>query len=214
MSGFQTYNTAGALVVSSEHTGTYFRDFRDYGGVTDAGYFNINNALGNGTDMGYVASPFEQDQNLLWFKFNNSAKMLFNGGTPYGTANSGRMVRTGLDVGISSGYLDVFDASGKLVWSAASAAKIPRIIGFYDIPAGYNLDSNVYTQNIGSNYLLASAACSNVGGDGGTSGYSGLMFRYSGGNLSCIWASQNQRTWSQTMINYGLRIPIAAISYY
>ena len=212
MSGFETYNTAGALVVSSDYTGTYLRDSRAYSAITDAGYFNINTPLGNGTDMGYVSNPYPTDGNLLWFKFNNGAKIMFNGDQPYGTANAGTMARTGTDVATTSGYLDVFNAAGALVWSAVTAAKIPRILGFFDIPAGYDLDNTAYSQNIGTGtYLLASAAPSNLGGDGGTSGYSGVMFSYSGGVLNAFWARQNQRTWAATMKNYGMRIPYAII---
>jgi hypothetical protein len=210
MSGFQTYNTNGALVVSSDHTGTYYRDSKAYAAITDAGYFNINTALGNGTDMGYVSNPYVADANLLWFKFNNNAKMIFNGGSPYATANAGTMARTASNIAVTSGYLDVFDSTGKLVWSAVTASKIPRIQGFFDIPANYDLDNTAYSQAIGTNsWLLSSNAPSNMGGDGGTSGYSGIMFKYASGTLQAIWARQNQYTWAQMMKPYGLRIPYA-----
>jgi len=212
MSGFETYNTAGALVVSSDYTGTYLRDNKAYSAITDTGYYNINTPIGNGTDMGYVSNPYPADGNLLWFKFNNGAKMMFNGGQPYGTANAGTMARTGVDVPTTSGYLDVFNAAGALVWSAVTAAKIPRILGFFDIPAGYDLDNSAYSQNIGSGtFILASATPSNLGGDGGDSGYSGLMFYFSGGVLNAYWPLKNQSTWAGTMKNYGLRIPYATI---
>ncbi|MGV8924999.1 MAG: hypothetical protein ACOH2G_04880 [Ewingella sp.] len=212
MSGFETYNTAGALVVSSDFTGTYLRDSKAYGSVTDAGYYSINTPIGNGTDMGYISNPYPADANLLWFKFNDGTKIMFNGGDSYGTANSGTMARTGVDVGTTSGYLDVFNAAGALVWSAVTAAKIPRVLGFFDIPSGFDLDNSPYSQNIGTGtYLLASAAPANLGGDGGTSGYSGLMFSFSGGVLSAFWPRQNQQTWAATMKNYGLRIPYAVI---
>lgn len=212
MSGFQTYNTAGALIVSSDFTGTYLRDSKAYGAITDAGYYSISTPIGNGNDMGYINNPYPADTNLLWFKFNSGAKIMFNSGQPYGTVNAGTMARTGIDVATTSGYLDVFNASGALVWSAVTAAKIPRVQGFFDIPAGYDLDNSPYSQNIGvGTYLLSSAAPSNLGGDGGTSGYSGLMFAFSGGVLSAFWPRRNQNTWAGTMKAYGLRIPYAII---
>lgn len=217
MSGYQIYNSAGALVIDSDFFGNYIRDSATYAGIDDPGIYNITTPLGNSSDMGYVQNPFSLDKNLQWFKFNEGAKAVFcNGNYPLMTANAGRMARTCFDVPIESGYRDVFNSSGQLVWSAVSAAKIPRVLGFFDIPAGFDLDNNVYTQNIGTNtWILASNCPANLSygdSEGSVTGYSGLFFRYSGGNLQVIWISQKQSTWANTMKPYGLRIPYAVMS--
>lgn len=216
MSGYQVFNSAGAVTIDSDYFGTYFRDSKAYSSVTDVGSYAITTPFGNATDMGYVASAYPLDKNLQWFKFNNAAKAVFcNGNSPLATANSGAMARTGSDVAIVSGYRDVYNSAGKLVWSAVSAATIPRIMGFFDIPAGFDLDNSAYSQSIGTNtWLLASNCPGNLSygeGEGSVTGYSGLFFRFSGGVLQVFWINQNQRTWAQTFKPYGLRIPYAIL---
>ncbi|MGK6325777.1 hypothetical protein ACMGEE_01570 [Erwinia sp. DT-104] len=217
MSGFQVFNDKGAVVIDSDYFGTYFRDSKSYGAVTDTGIYNITTPIGNTSDMGYVSGAYPLDGNLQWFKFSNGAKaVLCNGNSPLATANAGTMARTGTDVPIVSGYRDVYNASGQLVWSAVSAAKIPRVMGFFDIPAGFTLDTSVYSQNIGTNtWLLASNCPANLSygdSEGSLTGYSGLFFRFDSGNLQAYWINQSQRSWAQTFQPYGLRIPYAILS--
>lgn len=84
--------------------------------------------------------------------------MIF-GDTDLMTVNAGRMARSRSDLPVESGYRDVFNSSGELVWSVVHAAKIPRIIGFYDIPVDFDLDSAAYSQYIGTDtWILASNA--------------------------------------------------------
>lgn len=216
MSGFQVFNSAGAVTIDSDYFGTYYRDNKNYAGVDDIGAYSITTPIGNATDMGYVSSPFSLDGNLQWFKFNEGAKAVFcNGNRPLATVNAGSMARTGSDVPIVSGYRDVYNASGQLIWSAVSAAKIPRVIGFFDIPAGFALDTNVYSQSIGTNtWVLASNCPGNLSygeGEGSVTGYSGLFLRYTGGSLQAYWINQKQRSWAQTLQPYGLRIPYAIL---
>lgn len=212
MSGFQVFNSAGALVIDSNYKGTYYRDTRNYTTITDPGYYNISCQLGNSADMGFVANAFPYDDNLRWFKPNNNAKM-FATGPDWMTANAGSVARTHSGLPVESGYRDVFNAVGELVWSAVMAAKIPRIIGFFDIPANYDLDNTVYSQNIGNNTWILMSACpgGNISDDGAVTGYSGLFFRFQNGTLQCQWVNQNQQSWASTLKPYGLRIPYGII---
>lgn len=43
------------------------------------------------------------------------------------STNAGTLYCLRNDYTLSSGYLDVFDASGNLIWSASSASKVPRV---------------------------------------------------------------------------------------
>lgn len=213
MSGYQIFNSAGAIVIDSNFKGTYFRDTIAYAGITDVGYYSISCQLGNSTDMGFVSATPGVDGSLKWFKPNNGARIFFAGQADWATVNAGIVARTRSDMPVLSGYRDVFNASGELVWSAVMAARIPRIIGFFDIPANFDLDNSVYSQSIGTNtFLLASAlAYGNIFDDGEVTGYSGIYFRFSGGTLQCQWVSKTQYTWSATLKPYGLRIPYAIL---
>ncbi|WP_277977375.1 hypothetical protein [Pantoea endophytica] len=214
MSGYQIFNAAGALVIDSNYKGTYFRDTIGYSNLTDVGYYDIKCQLGNSTDMGFVAARPGNDGSLKWFKPSEGARFFFAGQGDWMTANAGIVARTRSDIPVESGYKDVFNAAGELIWSAVMAAKIPRILGFFDIPANYDLDNAVYSQNIGTNtYILSSAlAYGNIFDDGGTNtGYSGVYFRFSGGVLQCQWVSKLQNTWASSFKPYGLRIPYAIL---
>jgi hypothetical protein len=213
MSGYQIFNSSGALVIDSDFKGTYFRDSVAYTAITDVGYYNISCQLGNSTDMGFVSNSVAQDDNVRWFKPNNNAKMFFNG-PDWMTANSGSMARTRSDMPVESGYRDVFNSAGELVWSAVMAAKIPRILGFFDIPANFDLDNTVYSQYIGTNvWILASAIPGgNISDDGTVTGFSGPFFKFTNGTLQCQWVNQLQQTWANTLKPYGLRIPYGILS--
>lgn len=212
MSGFQTFNASGALVIDSNYKGTYFRDSVSYGAITDVGYYKIACQLGNSVDMGFVAASTRNDGSLRWFKPSEGARMLFTG-NDWMTANAGIMARTRSDLPVESGYRDIFNSAGELVWSAVMAAKIPRIIGFFDIPANFDLDNSVYSQSIGSNTWILVSSCpgGNISDDGEVTGFSGLYFRYSGGVLQCQWVNQNQKSWGATLRPYGVRIPYAIL---
>lgn len=213
MSGYQIFNSAGALVIDSNYKGTYFLDTINYSNVTDVGYYDIRCQLGNSADMGFVAATPGIDGSLKWFKPNNGSRFFFAGQADWATANAGLVARTRSDLAVQSGYKDVFNAAGELVWSAVMAARIPRIIGFFDIPANFDLDNSVYSQSIGSNtFILSSAlAYGNIFDDGTNTGYSGIYFRFSGGLLQCQWVSKLQNTWASSLKPYGLRIPYAIL---
>lgn len=213
MSGYQVFNSAGALVIDSDFKGTYYRDAVNYAGITDIGYYNITCQLGNSTDMGFVSASVPLDDSLRWFKPNNNAKMFFTG-PDWMTANAGSMARTRSDMPVESGYRDVFNSAGQLVWSAVMAAKIPRILGFFDVPANFDLDNAVYSQYIGTNtwFLISSVPGGNISDDGTSTGYSGPFFKFSNGTLQCQWVNQLQQTWASTLKPYGMRIPYGILS--
>lgn len=208
MSGYQVFNSAGALVIDSNYKGTYFLDTIDYTAISDIGFYNINCQLGNSSDMGFVNASVPLDDSLRWFKPNNNAKMFFSG-PDWMTASAGSMARTRSDQPVISGYRDVYNSAGVLVWSAAMAARIPRILGFFDIPPNFDLDNSVYSQYIGTNVWLcvSSIPGGNISDDGTVSGYSGPFFKFIDGTLQCQWVNRLQQTWASTLKPYGLRIP-------
>lgn len=44
--GFEVYNDAGALQIDSDNKTTLFSDIRNIDGLTDSGYYQINNPFG------------------------------------------------------------------------------------------------------------------------------------------------------------------------
>lgn len=213
MSGYQVFNSSGALVIDSDYKGTYYRDTVNYTSITDIGYYNITCQLGNSNDMGHANASVPVDDNLRWFKPNNNARMFFTG-PDWVTANAGSMARSRSDMPVESGYRDIFNSAGQLVWSAVMAAKIPRILGFFDVPANFDLDNSVYSQAIGNDswILVSSVPGGNISDDGSGTGFSGPFFRFQNGTLQCQWVNKLQQSWASTLRPYGMRIPYGVFS--
>ena len=126
------------------------------------------------------------------------------------SSDLGSMIRTSRSVGMQSGYLDVFDSAGNLIWSAASASKMPRVVGFFDVPANYDLQNNTFAVNLSFNpWILVNNCPGNLSDDGTVVGYSGIVLKWTGSQLQGRYITKNQRNWSQTLQGRGLRIPIA-----
>lgn len=214
MSGFEAYNSAGKIMVDSNNRSTSIYDLRDMGPVTDKGTIIVTSAFGNGTTLGYINSQLWNDGgSLRWMQMN--AGRYGMPGADFFEDYSGRIMRTRRDSAIESGYLDVFNAAGSLVWSAVTAAKVPRVIDFLDIPSGFDLVNNTYVKSLSfSPWILINACPGNVTYDGETTGYSGIMIKWDGSNLLARYVSKLQKTWAQTFQNSGLRIPLAVFTGY
>ncbi|ELQ3992645.1 hypothetical protein RNP97_000219 [Enterobacter bugandensis] len=208
MSGFEVYNSAGKLLVDSQNRSTLFYDQRSLGAVTEKGFYRVDSPFGDGSTLGFTQQQFWNDGNLRWLQLDANKYGL--PGADLLEDNAGRMIRTTRNIGMQSGYLDVFDAGGNLIWSAASASKMPRVVGFFDVPASYDLQNNTFTINLGFNpWILVNNCPGNLSDDGGATGYSGIALKWTGSQLQGRYISKNQRNWSQTLQGRGLRIPIA-----
>ncbi|HBM7602604.1 TPA: hypothetical protein LZ355_004811 [Enterobacter asburiae] len=208
MSGFEVYNSAGKLLVDSQNRSTLFYDQRSLGAVTEKGFYRVDSPFGDGSSLGFTQQQFWNDGNLRWLQLDANKYGL--PGADLLEDNAGRMIRTTRNIGMQSGYLDVFDAGGNLIWSAASASKMPRVVGFFDVPASYDLQNNTFTINLGFNpWILVNNCPGNLSDDGGATGYSGIALKWTGSQLQGRYISKNQRNWSQTLQGRGLRIPIA-----
>ncbi|HCM9361859.1 hypothetical protein UXO84_01300 [Enterobacter bugandensis] len=208
MSGFEVYNSAGKLLVDSQNRSTLFYDQRSLGAVTEKGFYRVDSPFGDGSTLGFTQQQFWNDGNLRWLQLDANKYGL--PGADLLEDNAGRMIRTTRNIGMQSGYLDVFDAGGNLIWSAVSASKMPRVVGFFDVPASYDLQNNTFTINLGFNpWILVNNCPGNLSDDGGATGYSGIALKWTGSQLQGRYISKNQRNWSQTLQGRGLRIPIA-----
>ncbi|EPA1039130.1 hypothetical protein ACQZWC_000700 [Enterobacter bugandensis] len=208
MSGFEVYNSAGKLLVDSQNRSTLFYDQRSLGAVTEKGFYRVDSPFGDGSTLGFTQQQFWNDGNLRWLQLDANKYGL--PGADLLEDNAGRMIRTTRNIGMQSGYLDVFDAGGNLIWSAASASKMPRVVGFFDVPASYDLQNNTFTINLSFNpWILINNCPGNLSDDGGATGYSGIALRWTGSQLQGRYISKNQRNWSQILQGRGLRIPIA-----
>ncbi|MFT0706466.1 hypothetical protein ACDX35_22355 [Enterobacter hormaechei] len=208
MSGFEIYNSAGKLLVDSQNRSTIFRDQRTLGALENKGYYLIDSPFGNGSTLGDLPQAFRKDGTLRWLKLNANKYGLL--GADLIEENAGSMIRTARNIGMESGYLDVFDSSGNLIWSAASASKMPRVVGFYDVPANYDLQNNTFSVSLSyTPWILLNNCPGNLSDDGTVVGYSGLMLKWTGSQLQGRYIAQNQRNWSQTLQSRGLRIPLA-----
>lgn len=208
MSGFEVYNSAGKLLVDSQNRSTLFYDQRTLGTVTDKGFYRVDSPFGDGSTLGFSPQQFWNDGRLRWLQLGTNKYGL--PGANLLEDNAGSMIRTARNIEMQSGYLDVFDSSGTLIWSAASASKMPRVVGFFDVPANYDLQNNTFSVSLSFNpWILINNCPGNLSDDGVTTGYSGIALKWTGSQLHGRYISKNQRNWSQTLQGRGLRIPIA-----
>lgn len=214
MSTIQLRNSANAITVDSDNKAAHYRDHVSYSTISDKGYYVIPNKLGGTGDMGFSLQGYKADDNLQWFRFNNNAKAFFainqylGGGLV--TQNAGVMARTHFALPVAKGYINIWNAKGELIWSDAQAAKIPRILGFITIPPNFDLDNNVYQQNIGlDKFILTNMCPAELSDDGTVAGWSGLFFRMVNGTIQVQWVRKNQKSWAETFKATGMKIPYA-----
>ena len=146
MSGFQAYNTYGNIVVDSEQKGTVISSLIPQGNVEVTGYL-IPTPFGDGRSLGYMVSDILFQPGLLWCRFTRDS-YCFPGAELF-EPNSVQFMRTSVNGTVQSGYLDVFNGQGTLIWSAASAGSMPRVFDHLVIPQGYNLQGQVISKNLG-----------------------------------------------------------------
>lgn len=208
MSGFEVYNSANKLLIDSDNRSTLFNDQRSTGSVIDRGFYVVDSPFGNGSTLGFIQDQFKNDGSLRWLQL--SANKYGFPGADMLEDNAGKIIRTSRNIPMESGYLDVFNSAGDLIWSAASATKMPRVVGFYDVPANYNFANSTFSISLDFNpWILINCCPGNLSDDGTVTGYSGVVLKWTGSQLQGRYISKNQRTWAQTMQGRGLRIPIA-----
>lgn len=213
--GFEVYNDAGALQLDSENKTTLFSDIRDISGLTDIGYYAIDNPFGGKYPFGFLKPADTPTPGYLhWFRLNAGA-FAMPGAWSFQN-NSGQIIRTTRNLSVESGYLDVMNGIGDLIWSAKSANRVPRIRGFIDLPANSPVDSQVISFTPGFNpWILLNATPGNISDDGETVGYSGLLIRWTGSQIQVKYARQRQKSFSESFGGRGgLRIPYALFPGY
>lgn len=215
MSGFQVYNSAGALTIDSNNKSVVISQLKAMGGLLDTGFYRVSSAFGDGSTLGFLANNFFPDQGLRWFQLQNDGRYCMAGASLY-EAGSGRFMLSSNTNGLASGYLDVFDAGANLIWSAASAGSMPRVQGFFTVPAGYDLSSPLTLNTSFANPWICVSQCpANISDDGVTSGYSGFMIRRnSSTSFTLQYVNSKQKPYATAMGNDGLNIALASFTGY
>ncbi|EMN5860211.1 hypothetical protein RJ495_005106 [Pluralibacter gergoviae] len=215
MSGFQLYNANGALTIDSESKSIITSTVKDMGDLTDTGFYLIESVFGNGSTLGFLKPNFYPADGIRWFQLWSDGRYCFPGASLF-EAGTGRFMLSTNNGGIALGYMDVFDASGNMVWSAVSASSMPRIIDFFTVPAGYDLSSPLTLNTSFANPWICISQCpGNVSDDGEVTGYSGLLIRRnSATNFTLQYVSKYQRNYTNAMGGNGIRIALAAFTGY
>lgn len=124
MNGLQVFNDKGELIVGS--TMRYPSEVGRFP-ITLVNTWNLQATKIPALTLGVCGHPSLNIVNpLTLIKFNQHIPTGGCGQTYY-SEGAGELIHFGLDNTVTSGYLDVFDESGVLKWSAAMASKIPRV---------------------------------------------------------------------------------------
>ena len=215
MSGFEVLNDAGVVLINSDQKHTIF-DSIVTPGMLNTGDYNVSTPFGNVSSLAYLNYNFKrEDGYLYWIQFTANNGWGYPGANLF-VPNSIRVIRTSRNKPNVSGYLDVFDANGNLVWSAASAATMPRIMGFLDVAGNVNLEGQVVSVTPGFNpFFLWNNCFGQWSDDGFAVGYSGNLMRWTGSQLQTTWIRNNQKSFAEIFSGRGrLKIPYARFQGY
>lgn len=215
MSGFEVFNNAGSTVINSDQVHTLF-DAVDTPGIVEVGAYNQPSPFGNLSELGFTAHNWSRKQDFLyWIQLTTNNAWCFPGANMF-KPGTFRVIRTTRNKAVQSGFLDVFDSSGKLIWSAKSAATMPRIMKYVDIPQNHNLNSSVFSLTPGFNpFFLWNQCPGNLSDDGEVVGYSGVFIRWTGSQIQFGYTSKYQRTYQQVFNGRGnFRLPLAKFQGY
>lgn len=194
--GFNAFNTAGAVTIDSALPYTRKNKEQVIGAIVPS-HYNFTTPWGtyNGTMGAVPGVNTGRSETLTWLKLNT-------GGVAFPavggfTANSGRIIQTSKIGTPISGYLDVYNELGQLVWSAASAATTPRLQGVIELGVNTPIDNQDYSVSMReSPYILLNNFIGEISDDGEVVGWSGVMVRWTGTHLQFRWARQNQPAFS------------------
>lgn len=207
MSGFQVWNEAGALTIDSDYRHTVFT--RQWApGIGPTGDYNIATPFGNTSELGFLnTDEWVKPDLLYWVRLNTNAwcfpgAWMFKPGTV-------QFLTTSRVQALQSGIMDVYNPSGGLIWSAASAGNMPRVRTLVSVPAAVDTAVQAVTPGF-SPWFLLGACPGNLSDDGVVIGYAGLVVQWNGTQFRYQWIRQNQKTFAQTFSGRGgLKIPLA-----
>lgn len=210
MSGFEVTNEDGAVTINSDQRHTVvIADGQP--SLAATGDMNRSTPFGNLSELApFLPASYPRSNNLYWFKMNSGAWSF--PGAWYFKPGTVRIVTTSRVQAISSGFLDVYDENGSIIWSANSAGNMPRIQSILNIQE-MNTDQ-VYSVNLSFNpYILLGACPGEASDDGTVAGQSGVLFRWTGTQLQYTWTNRLGRTFAQVFGGRGgLKIPLATFN--
>lgn len=188
MEGFSVFNDRGELIIDSTIKNIGTVSTQPIGEII--GWYNssVTNAPSwVDKDIGVTSLPDMGGQVPLTLLRPNDGAC--GCGETYYSKNAGDLIHLRNDYSIDTGYLDVFDADGNLIWSANSAAKVPRVTKVINVTAQQIKDgtSQFY---IGNGCLMMNGLpCIMYPGPMGTLRVGGLFWRYtkSTGMLNVGW---------------------------
>ncbi|ELY4215877.1 hypothetical protein SMY84_001767 [Cronobacter turicensis] len=217
MSGFEIRNDKGAITVNSDFTSPRLQR-RITSPRWDIGYFdmdipgigNLNELRSAYETVGNTFVDWHQPGQIVWCRFAVGGWGM--PGIHSYTPGKVDLAFTRLDVAVQSGYLDVFNSSGSLIWSAISAQATPRITGFIEVPAGYDLGKNTLSLPVtGTPFLPTDMFPGMLSEDQeGVGGKLGIAIKQYSGYFSLRYISQNTPNYRDLpLFSRGFRIPYA-----
>jgi hypothetical protein len=215
MSGFQCYNDAGKLTIDSDNRAVVMSSVKAMGTLSDTGYYQINSSFGNGSTLGFLGANFFPANGLRWFQLQSNGRYCFPGAQLF-EAGTGRFMLSNNTTALTSGYLDVRNSAGTLIWSAASAGTMPRVRGFFTIPAGHDLGTALtVTSPFADPWICISQCVGNVSDDGTVTGYSGILIkRNSSTSYTLQYVNRYQMSYTQAMGSAQVQIALASFTGY
>lgn len=216
MSGFEVRNDDGIVTVNSDYTSPLFSSY-----VASPRMDTVGGIDGDVPGFGRLRelAPFLDEPNAIhqpgqlnWFRMPVGGWGL--PGASWFVPGKVNLAKTRTDVAVQSGFMDVFDSSGKLIWSAKSAATMPRILGFLTIPPNYDLQNNTLTIAVsGTPFMPLESFMGAISEDQeGVGAKNGIVIKQQSGSVILRYINQNGKNYTQTPIySKGYKIPYGVI---
>lgn len=134
MAHFEIYNEQGELIVSESVNNLGTLATETITTLKQGWYANSTLQAPAWFDkqLGIPGFAIVDNMPMGIFKFNEGGCAC---GADYYSANSGTMYWIGENYSKTLGYLDIYDEQGSLIWSAESAAKVPRVTNVINLTA-------------------------------------------------------------------------------
>lgn len=128
MSGFEVRNELGEAIIKDSLKLYALTARQNITEITPWSQLQ-NPSLVDGVPIGSCSLPSLGNADLLTLlDFSTAAPgNVYGCGNLFFSAYAGTLVHLSRNVPVESGFLDIYDSSGTLVWSAVHAAKVPRV---------------------------------------------------------------------------------------
>lgn len=207
MSGFEVRNDLGEVIVSSE-----IKLLTEYArqtiGAVNTWYQTTSPIMDK--RIGVCGLPDLGVPNMLTLlKFRSTPDSICGCGNVYFSENAGELIHLTADNVPESGFLDVYNETGDLTWSAKTAGKVPRITRVVQLTYAQMVQSVSFQIEQGEMMMLNHLAAYQLPGPVGSVKRGGIFWKKVGSTMTVHlydFSQSMQDALEESYKDYGLNL--------